>query len=176
MPTIRPATAADVPAITAIYNEAVLDSTASYDLAPISHENRRAWLAQHERDGHAVLVYEDDAHGVVGWGSLSSFRAKPGYRFTVENSVYIARAHHGRGVGGQLLDALIEAARARGFHAIIAGLDGDNAASFGLHASRGFVEVGRMREVGRKFDRWLDVTFMQLMLAPTTHLPDERNA
>lgn len=172
MPTIRAAVRDDVAAITSIYNEAVVETTASYDLEPVSLESRLAWFEQHQRDGHAVLVAVDDAGRVLGWGSLSTFRAKPGYRHTVENSVYITRSAHGRGIGGRLLDALLEAARAAGHHAVIAGCDAENAASVALHASRGFVEVGRMREVGRKFGRWLDVTFMELLLAPSDHAPD----
>ena len=174
MLTIRPATLADVPAITAIYNEAVRDTTASYDLEPVSVASREAWFEQHARDGHAVLVAVDAEAGVVGWGSLSTFRAKPGYRFTVENSVYVTAAMRGRGVGGRLLDALIEAARAGGYHVVVAGVDSANAASVKLHAARGFVEVGHMREIGRKFDRWLDVTFLQLMLTPSDQVPIER--
>ena len=100
----------------------------------------------------------------MGWGSLSSFRSKPGYRFTAEDSIYVHRDHRGNGIGAALLERLIEAARDGGFHSIMALIDGDNAVSVRLHERFGFHHVGTFREVGYKFDRWLDVVHMQRML------------
>lgn len=161
---IRPATTADLLAILAIYNDAVLHSTASWADAPDTLAERIAWLAAHERDGLAVLVAEDSTGEVLGWGSLSTFRQKTGYRFTVENSVYVAATARGQGVGRALLAALIEAARQRGAHVIVAGMDATNHVSARLHAALGFEHVGHLRQVGYKFGRWLDLVFMQYTL------------
>ncbi len=161
---IRPARRDDVPAILAIYNDAVARTTASYDYEPHPLELRLAWFDEHCRDGFPIFVAVDPALGVVGWSSLSRYHAKPGYRFTVENSVYVADGHRGRGVGGQLLAPLLEAARTRGFHAILAVIDSDNAPSIRLHAKFGFTEVGRFRQIGFKFDRWLDVVYLERLM------------
>jgi phosphinothricin acetyltransferase len=100
----------------------------------------------------------------VGWSSLNVYRAKPGYRHTVENSVYIDEGHRGRGIGKALLAPLIDMARELDMHVIIASIDSEMAASIRLHAGFGFEEVGRFREVGNKFGRWLDVVYMQKIL------------
>jgi len=101
---------------------------------------------------------------IVGWGSLSAYHARSAYRYTVENSVYVDHAFHRCGIGAALLRDLIERARVLGYHAIIAGIDGDQTASIGLHAKFGFEQVGHLREVGFKFDCWLDVIYMELRL------------
>jgi phosphinothricin acetyltransferase len=160
---IRPATAADLPAIQEIYNDAVLKLAASYDLEPQTLSARQAWFDEHQREGLPMVV-ADDAGRVVGWGSLSRFRDRPGYRYTVENSIYIAESERGRGIGKQILAGQIDAARALGLHAIIAVIDAGSEASLRIHESFGFEKVGQLREVGRKFDRWLDVVYMQLLL------------
>jgi L-amino acid N-acyltransferase YncA len=162
--TIRPATHADLPAILEIYNEQVLNSTATYDYEPDTLEGRAGWLEEHEREGYPVLVAEDEAGRVVGWASLSRFRAKIGYRFTVENSLYVAADRRGQGIGRALLAALIKSARERGFHAIVAGIDADSEASLRLHESFGFEKVAHFKQVGFKFGRLLDVVFMELLL------------
>jgi L-amino acid N-acyltransferase YncA len=160
---VRPAEVHDVPAILEIYNDAILTTTATYDLEPVSLEVRRAWFDEHVRQNLPVLVAiaGDD---VAGFASLSLFREKPGYRFTVENSVYVAPAHRGKGVGARLLEAIVAEARHGGFHAVIAGVDAENETSIRLHARCGFVEVGRLKQVGFKFDRWLDVVYMEKIL------------
>ena len=160
--SLRLATAADLPAINAIYNHYVPISTATYDYEPFTAEQRAAWF--HGRESiHPVIVAERDGE-IVGWGSLNVFRAKPGYRFTVEDSVYVHPDCQRTGVGSAILADLIERARVLGLHSIVAGIDATHAPSVALHARFGFVEVARFREVGRKFDRWLDVIFMQLLL------------
>ncbi len=161
---IRPATYADVPGILDIYNDAVLHTTATYDYDPDTLEGRTAWFAGHIEQDLPVFVAVDANGQVVGWSSLSTFRARPGYRFTVENSVYVAASHRGQGIGRLLLPPLISAARERGKHVIMAGIDAESEASLRLHAAFGFVQVAYMKEVGFKFDRWLDVIFMQLLL------------
>ncbi len=113
--------------------------------------------------GYPVLVAAEGAT-VLGYGTFGDFRAWPGYRHSVEHSVYIHAAHRGRGLGRIIVDELVTAATALGKHVLIAGIDGGNEASLRLHAQAGFVEVARMPEIGRKFGRWLDLVFMQRML------------
>jgi L-amino acid N-acyltransferase len=165
---IRPALEHDIPSILEIYNDAVLHLTASYDEEPHSLGMRTAWWKEHRAEGLPILVAEDSAAGVVGWSSLSRFRPRVGYRFSVEDSIYISPEWRGRGVGKLLLPPLIQTAGALGMHAILAGIDSESKASVRLHAHFGFQEVARFREVGFKFGRWLDVIFMELLL-PTNH-------
>lgn len=160
---VRNAGEADLPAILAIYNDAVLRTTAIWNDSPADLDNRRAWLAARQGLGYPVLVAED-VGSIVGYGSFGDFRAFDGYRFTVEDSVYVAESARGRGVASAILTALIERAAGLGKHVMIAGITTDNAASIRLHARHGFVETARMPEVGIKFGRWLDLLFMQRML------------
>jgi phosphinothricin acetyltransferase len=161
--TIRPATIDDAPAIAEIYNDAVLNSTATYDVEPQTVDDRVRWFKDHEETGLPVFVAESDGV-VVAWSSLSTFRGKEGYRFTVENSIYIAESYRGRGLGKRMLAGLIDSARELGLHAIVAGIDSETEASIRLHASFGFEKAAYLKEVGFKFGRWLDVVFMQLLL------------
>ncbi|HYO26152.1 MAG TPA: GNAT family N-acetyltransferase [Lacipirellulaceae bacterium] len=159
---LRLATVADLPAINDIYNYYVANSTTTYDEQPMSIEDRRAWLAGREAIHPATVVCADEApHEVLGYGSLHAFRGKRGYRFTVENSVYVRPDYHRRGVGTQILVDQIERARGLGLHAIVAGIDSRQAASLALHAKHGFREVARFPEIGHKFGDWLDVVFME---------------
>ena len=161
--TVRLATRADVPAILGIYNEAVLNTTASYDLEPVSLESRLAWYDEKQEHGRPVWVVERSGK-VLGWSTYGEFRAKPGYRYSAEHSVYVAATSRGQGLGQALMRPVIEHARAAGMHVLIGGVDASNAASIGLHLSLGFEQVAHFRQVGRKFDRWLDLAFMQLLL------------
>ena len=161
---IRPATRADLPGILAIYNDAVLHTTATYDYEPRTLEQREAWFADHQRDDYAVFVAADAAGRVLGWSSLNPYHSRPGYRFTADNSIYVAADQRGRGLGRRLLAPLIDAARARGLHAIIAVIDAENETSIRLHAAFGFEPVGRFKEVGFKFGRWLDVLYMERLI------------
>ncbi|MGQ0601267.1 MAG: GNAT family N-acetyltransferase [Anaerolineales bacterium] len=161
---IRPAAHADLPAIIEIYNWAVLNTTATAAYEPEPLEQRATWFESHQRDGYPVFVAEAEAGQVVGWSSLSKYKERIGYRFTAENSIYLAPDVHGRGIGKLLMTPLIEAARELGLHAIVAGIDSENVASLKLHARFGFVEVARFREVGFKFGQWLDVVYMELVL------------
>lgn len=160
--TLREATAIDQRAIMDIYNEAVLHSTATFDLEPRTWEEQRRWSDEHSPP-YRVFVARLGAM-VAGWGSLSPFRPKPGYRFTAEDSIYVHEDFRGQGVGAALLGALIEATQRGGFHSVMALIDGDNAASIRLHERFGFRHVGTFHEVGFKFGRWLDVVHMQKML------------
>lgn len=160
--TIRDATPADLEAIDTIYNHYVRTSTATYQLEPDPFEARQAWFAAHA-GRYPVLVALESAQ-VVGWASLSPFHPRAAYAGTVENSVYVRHDRHRRGIGAALLAALIERARAAGFHTIVALIDSKQTPSLALHARLGFTEAGRLTEAGRKFDRWLDVVYMQLLL------------
>jgi len=165
---VRRAVREDCPAILAIYNEAVLNTTASYDYEPRSLEHRLDWFDAHQRDDYAILVAEmtqpDGSPCVVGWAALNRYHDRMGYRFTAENSVYVAADARGHGVGKALLRPLVEAARARGLHAILAVIDAENEVSIRLHARFGFERVGLFRQVGFKFGRWLDVAYMERLL------------
>ncbi len=160
---LRLATLDDAEAIRQIYNLEVTTSTVTFDLVPRSVEDQRAWQA--ERSGaRAVLVAVADGE-VVGFGSLSPWRDRPAYATTVEDSVYVHRAHHGQGIGRALLTELVVTATAHGFHACMARIVGGHEASIALHASCGFDMVGTEREVGRKLGKWLDVVIMERLLA-----------
>lgn len=161
-PPIRPARPEDLEAINAIYNHYVAASACTYQEEPETMEGRRAWFGRHGA-AHPVIVAETDGC-VVGWGSLSPYHARSAYRHTVEDSVYVADTCRGRGVGKALLHELVLRARALGHRAIIAQIDGGQAASIALHARFGFEQVGRLSQVGFKFGRWLDVVIMELLL------------
>jgi phosphinothricin acetyltransferase len=160
---VRAATEADVPAIRDIYNYEVLNGWATFDIEPKTLEDRLAWFRE-TRPPHGIIVAEEEGGTVVAWGCLRPFRVKPAYRFTAENSVYVHQDHRGKGHGRIILARLLEMAREGGFHTIIAGIAEGNPASDRLHQSFGFEPVGTEREVGHKFERWLDVTWWQLML------------
>jgi len=160
--TLRGATEADLAVILDIYNNAVLHSTATFDLEPRTWEGQQRWFEEH-RPPYALFV-ATVGDTVAGWGSLSRFRPRPGYRFTAEDSIYVQQGFRERGIGASLLERLIEAASRGRFHSVMALIDGDNAVSVRLHERFGFRHVGTFREVGFKFGRWLDVVHMQRML------------
>jgi L-amino acid N-acyltransferase YncA len=161
---IRPATHSDLPGILEIYNDAVLNTTATYDYEPRTLEHRTQWFEERQRERYPVFVAIDDEGRVAGWSALNPFHARFGYRFTSENSVYVASDSRGKGVGKLLLAPLIEAARGRGLHAIIAAIDADNQVSIRLHAGFGFEKVGHFKQTGFKFGRWLDVVYMEKLV------------
>lgn len=163
--SIRPASEADLPAIRDIYNDAVSHTTAIWNEAQVDLADRALWYRARIARGFPVLVATKQEE-VVAYASYGDFRAFAGYRFTIENSIYVHADHRGQGVAKALLPALINHARSAGLHAMIAGIEAQNAASISLHASFGFVEVGRLPEVGFKFGRYLDLVFMQLQLQP----------
>ncbi|HKH23946.1 MAG TPA: GNAT family N-acetyltransferase [Acidimicrobiales bacterium] len=154
----------DAEALRQIYNVEVQTTTVTFDILPRSLEDQREWLAA--RSGAHAVVVAEDGDEVIGFASLSPWRSRPAYATSVEDSVYVHRDHQGQGVGRLLLTELIAVARAHGFHAVFARIVGGHASSIRLHESVGFVLVGTEREVGRKFGRWLDVTVMELLLAP----------
>ena len=160
---IRPAREADLPAILDIYNDAILTTTAVYDYEPHTFAMRQSWFETKRQQGLPVFVAEVEG-SVLGFSALGPFRAWAAYRHTVESSVYVAASQRGRGVGKLLIPPLIEAARTLGMHVIVAGIDATNEASKRLHIGFGFEQVAHFKQVGWKFDRWLDLTFWQLMI------------
>lgn len=160
MPTIRPARIRDIPAVTDIYNEAGVGTTASYALQPVTVADRQAWFERLTADEYPVLVMEDSDGLIVGYASYSQFRPLDGYRHTVEHSVYIREGCRDAGAGRMLMTALIDYARGRGVHVMVGVIDGANDASITFHERLGFEVVGRLPQVGRKFGRWLDVVFV----------------
>ncbi|GLR85637.1 GNAT family N-acetyltransferase [Bradyrhizobium iriomotense] len=161
---VRDATLEDAADILAIYNFAAVNTTAVWTDGPSDLESRRDWIRARGEAGYPVLVAMRGSD-VVGFASFGDFRPWPGYRHTVENSVYVDVRHHRCGIGRSLMAALIERATAMRKHMMIAGIEATNAGSIALHASFGFSEVARMPEVGCKFGRWLDLVFMQKRLA-----------
>jgi phosphinothricin acetyltransferase len=165
---IGEATEADLAAMLAINNLAVAETTASWNHAPASLESRKTWFAGMTAKGDPVLVARHMSEGragdVVGYAYWGPFRPADGYLHTVENSVYVRKDQHGQGIGRRLMLELIERARAKGLHAMVAGIGAENTGSIALHAKLGFVEYGRLPQVGAKFGRWLDLVLTQLML------------
>jgi L-amino acid N-acyltransferase YncA len=159
---IRSANQADMPSILAIYNEVIVASTAIYFDEPVSLENRLAWFEQQRARNFPVLVAVEPDDEIVGFSAFGDWRgAWPGYRHTVEHSVHVRADRRGAGIGGQLVEALFPYAREQGKHVMIGGIDAANMASIRLHQRLGFSTVAHFREVGRKFDRWLDLVFVQ---------------
>lgn len=161
-PSIRPATEADLPAILAIYNDAVENTTAIWNEKPADLANRKAWFSERTAKGFPVLVAERD--GVIGYGSFGDFRPFDGYRVTVEHSVYVSKDARGQAAGEALLAALVAEAKRMQKHNMIGGIDASNAPSIALHVKFGFEEVGRMPGVGEKFGKPLDLVLMQKVL------------
>ncbi len=165
--SIRLAVAEDAVAILEIYNHEVENYTSTFDIVPRTLDGQRAWLADRSGAFAAVVATIPNRDGepkVVGFASLSPYKERAAYRTTVENSVYVSRDHSGLGIGRQLMDHLVDAARDSGFHSMIARIEAGSTASRALHASCGFELVGVETEVGRKFNRWLSTAVMQLML------------
>jgi L-amino acid N-acyltransferase len=153
-----------LPEITEIYNDAVIRTTAIWNDVQVDVENRRAWLAEREALGCPVLVAVSDLGRVLGYAALGNFRPFDGYRFTVEDSVYVRSDGRRRGTGRALVTALMDRARALGKHRMIAAIEATNSASIRLHESLGFERCGTMSEVGFKFGRWLDLAWFSASL------------
>ncbi len=166
---VRAATEADVPAILDIYNHFILNSTATFDIEPQTLDEKLEWLRLSTTLPYCAVV-ADVGGDVLGFASLGPFHSKAAYRHTVENSVYVRPERQGNGIGKALLTRTVEVARTNGLRAIIARIAGDNPASVALHERCGFGHVGIEREVGYKFERWIDVVVMQLTLAESGHL------
>lgn len=161
---IRDAHDRDLEAIRAIFNDAVLNTTAIWMDEPVDLANRQAWLNLRRQQNYPVLVAVDANEQVLGYAAYGDWRPFPGFCHTVENSLYVRADQRGKCIGPQLLAALIERAKAAKLHVMVAAIERENSASIRLHQRAGFVITGQMPQVGRKFGRWLDLTFMQLIL------------
>lgn len=160
--SIRLATAGDAAAINDIQNHYVVNSTATFHTEPLTLEERLAWL-KNRSASHPVTVADIEG-AVVGWGALEIFRSRPAYRHTAEFSVYSHHDWHRRGVGRAIMSDLMTRARALRYHALVGGCCSESTAVIALLESLGFERVAHFREVGRKFDRWLDVVFLERLL------------
>ena len=161
---IRTCLETDLPAITEIYNHAVQNTTAIWNETTVSLENRVAWWEARKAQGYPVLVAVDDQNHVLGYASFGDWRAFEGFRFTVEHSIYVAQEAQGKGVGRALLTELIHSAKALNKKVMVAAIEAQNEGSIALHQSLGFEQTGLMRGVGFKFDRFLDLLWMQKTL------------
>ena len=159
----REAEESDLPQLLTIYNDIIVNTTAVYDYEPHTLEMRRQWFEIKKQQGFPVFVAEE-SEMIVGFSSIGPFRAWAAYKYSVENSVYVAADARGKGVGKLLIPPLIEATKRLGLHTIIASVDATNEASLRLHKSFGFEEVALFKEVGWKFGRWLDLKFLQLIV------------
>jgi L-amino acid N-acyltransferase len=161
-PHTRLAEVTDAAAIRTIYNLEVTTATSTFDLVPRTLADQVTWLEARSGAFSAIVAVDDGE--VVGFASLSPYKERAAYRTTVEDSIYVDRHRNGEGIGRLLLSHVVEVARASGFHAVMARIEAGGTASRALHARCGFHLVGIEREVGRKFNRWLDVAVMQLVL------------
>lgn len=160
--SIRLATVTDAEDINGIQNYYVLHSTATFLTEPLTLEHRLAWL-EGRTPAHPVIVVQADG-AVVGWGALEIFRGRPAYRHTTELSVYVHHERHRLGIGRAILAELIKRAGALGHHTLVGGCCSETVAAIALLEASGFTRVAHFREVGHKFDRWLDVVFLQYLL------------
>jgi L-amino acid N-acyltransferase YncA len=159
-------------AILDIFNDAILNSTALYDYKPRTPESMVAWFEAKAKGQFPVIGLEDAQGQLLAFGSYGTFRAFPAYKYTVEHSVYVHKDCRGRGLGRQIMQALMAAARQNGVHAMVGGIDASNAGSIALHEGLGFAHVGTLPQVGFKFGRWLDLAFYQLLLETPAHPVD----
>ncbi len=159
---IRRANLADAEAIREIYNIEVTGSTATLDLVARTPEEQASWMIAHS--GVYPVIVADDASHVIGFASLSPYRPRPGYATAVEDSIYVAAEHRGKGIGRALLSEAVVLARTHGFHSVIARVSATQQASVALHQACGFDLIGVEREIGRKFGRWVDVALLQRLL------------
>ena len=160
---IRNATIEDLPPILEIVNHAILHTTSNYLYEVQTVENQLQWFDEKKSKKFPIIVADYNGTA-VGFGTYGTFREKIGYQFTVEHSVYVAPEFIGKGIGKQLLLALIVLAKEEGYHTMIGGIDAANTESIAFHRKFGFVETGILKEVGFKFGKWLDLQFMQLIL------------
>jgi len=157
-------------AILAIFNDAIMNSTALYDYKPRTMEMMATWFDAKSKGKYPVIGIENDAGELMGFGSYGTFRAWPAYKYSVEHSVYVDGRFRGHGIGKRLLQEIVSAAQGQGYHLLVGVIDSTNAVSIRLHEALGFTHSGTIRQAGFKFGRWLDVAFYQLVL-PTPSNP-----
>ncbi len=160
--TIRDATFEDLPAITRIYNDAILTTVATFDTEPKTADEQRAWFDRHSPH-YPVLVAVRESE-VIGWAALSAWSDRCAYADTAEASLYVDTSHQGQGLGRALAEAIIEAGRRAGLHTLVSRVAQGNEASLRLNEAVGFTPVGVMHEVGYKFGQRLDVHLLEMVL------------
>ena len=165
MVTIQTATEQDIPVLLEIYNDIIVNTTAVWHEKPHTLALRQEWFALKKEQGFPVFTAVEEGK-VIGFSTIGAFRPWFGYRYTVENSVYVASNSRGKGVAKLLMPPLINAAKELKLHAIVAGIEATNEASIALHEKFGFTEVAHFKEVGFKFNRWMDLKFLELIVAP----------
>lgn len=163
--TVKECGAEDLPAILDIFNHAILHTTALYEYRPRTPETMAAWHAAKLQGDYPVIGAFDAAGALAGFASYGPFRPQPGYKYTVEHSVYVEKGRRGRGLGRLLLAEIVSRARAQDYHVLVGAIDRENAVSVRLHASLGFTHAGTVLQAGYKFGRWLDLVLYQLVLA-----------
>ncbi|WP_158995417.1 GNAT family N-acetyltransferase [Mucilaginibacter sp. L196] len=161
--SLRDALETDLPAILEIYNDIILTTTAIYSEEPHTLQMRLDWFNERKQAGFPVIVAEQNGV-LVGFATYGKFRVWPCYRFTIEHSLYVHRDNRGQGISKILLQEIISLAKSAGMHALIAGVDSENDISLQLHLTFGFTQVARFKEVGFKFNRWLDLIFLEMIL------------
>lgn len=163
--TVREAVENDLEQMLDIYNDIILNTTAVWDYEPHTFERRKQWFFEKRTAHIPVYVAVDQNDQIVGFSTYGPFRTWAGYRFTVENSVYVHKEYRNRGIGKLLMPPIIESAKKAGLHAMVAGIDAENITSIEMHKKFGFEEVARFKQVGFKFNKWLDLVFMELLLS-----------
>ena len=176
MVTIQTATEQDIPELLEIYNDIIINTTAVWHEEPHTLAMRQEWFALKKEQGFPVFTAVEQGR-VIGFSTIGPFRPWFGYRYTVENSVYVTSNSRGKGVAKLLMPPLIDAAKELKLHAIVAGIEATNEASIALHEKFGFIEVAHFKEVGFKFDRWMDLKFLELIVAlPSLPSGEEQKA
>ena len=160
--SIRLATYNDIPSIVDIYNE-YIDTTITMDTEQATIESRTQWFQNHSTV-HPVTCYVSESGEILGWASLSKWSEKMGYRYSVENSIYVSKKCHRGGIGTKLLEDLIQRAKELQYHCIISRIDSENLISLALHQKYGFKVIGEMKETGFKFNKYINVKILQLLL------------
>jgi len=168
---LREAEPRDIPAILALYNLAVRETTAAWTNREETLDERITWYENRRTAGLPVIVAVDDKDKVSGFASFGPFRPREGYRKTAEHTVYVAPGYQRAGVGASLMRELIARARDLGIHVLVGVVDGDNAASIALHRKLGFDVSGTLPEAGTKFGRWLDLVFLTKVVTPDMESP-----
>lgn len=168
---LRDAEPRDIPAILALYNLAVRETTAAWTSQEETLDERITWFENRRNGGWPVIVAVDKDDQVIGFASYGPFRPREGYRKTVEHTVYVDPGFQGQGIGVKLLECLIDTARDQDVHVIVGVVDGDNTASIALHKKLGFEISGRLPEAGTKFGRWLDLVFLSKVITPDMASP-----
>jgi len=163
-PIIRRARIEDIEAILEIVNDAILNSTAIYDYDVRTLNDQISWFQEKQEQDFPVIVATDENDKITGFGTYGTFRMKIGFKFTVEHSVYVKEGHSGKGIGKAILLELIALAKAQKLHVMVGCIDAENTGSIAFHEKFGFKKAGILKESGYKFDKWLDLQFVQLML------------